>query len=371
MIEDVLRDQVKNGINQKALLAGINYNEFRYREADFGNYPKGLMYGLQVMDSWLYDENQPFIHIEALETFEFLKNKVGTGYYEELIQKYLLDNTHGAIVVVRPEQGRTARLDAQLQDKLQKYKESLNDAEVEKLVADTKALEEYQSEPETVENLEKIPVLRREDISREIAPFFNEEMKLAEVPVVYHEIETNGIGYVDVLFDMSGVEEADLPYVGILQGVLGVIDTENYKYGELFNEINVHTGGIGTSLELYTDISKVPEKEFKATFEIKGKALYQKLPVVFRMMEEILTRSKLGDTKRIREILAMQKSRLLMKFQSSGHTTAVLRAMSYASPSSKLKDMTSGIEFYDKIAYIEEHFEEEKTYWYRASDAGS
>ena len=78
------------------------------------------------------------------------------------------------------------------------------------------------------------------------------------------------------------------------------------------------------------------------------------------MMEEILTRSKLGDTKRIREILAMQKSRLLMKFQSSGHTTAVLRAMSYASPSSKLKDMTSGIEFYDKIAYIEEHFEEEK-----------
>ena len=164
----------------------------------------------------------------------------------------------------------------------------------------------------------------------------------------------------DVLFDMSGVEEADLPYVGILQGVLGVIDTENYKYGELFNEINVHTGGIGTSLELYTDISKVPEKEFKATFEIKGKALYQKLPVVFRMMEEILTRSKLGDTKRIREILAMQKSRLLMKFQSSGHTTAVLRAMSYASPSSKLKDMTSGIEFYDKIAYIEEHFEEEK-----------
>ena len=75
MIEDVLRDQVKNGINQKALLAGINYNEFRYREADFGNYPKGLMYGLQVMDSWLYDENQPFIHIEALETFEIFKEQ--------------------------------------------------------------------------------------------------------------------------------------------------------------------------------------------------------------------------------------------------------------------------------------------------------
>ena len=75
VIEDTLSRSVKNGIDQKALQAGINYHEFRYREADFGNYPKGLMYGLQVMDSWLYDENQPFIHIEASATFEFLKEQ--------------------------------------------------------------------------------------------------------------------------------------------------------------------------------------------------------------------------------------------------------------------------------------------------------
>ena len=153
--------------------------------------------------------------------------------------------------------------------------------------------------------------------------------------MLYHDVETNGIGYVTALFDLSEIEEELLPYAGILQSVLGIIDTEHYGYGELFNEINVHTGGIGTSLELYTDVTKAKEKEFRATFEMKGKALYQKLPVVFRMMEEILTRSKLGDTKRIREILAMQKSRLHMKFQSSGHTPAELRAMSNASPSSK------------------------------------
>lgn len=148
--------------------------------------------------------------------------------------------------------------------------------------------------------------------------------------------------------------------MGILQSVLGIIDTENYDYGELFNEINVHTGGIGTSLELYNDVTNIQEKAFKATFEIKGKALYGKLPVVFSMMSEILTTSKLTDTKRLKEIIAMVKSRLLMRFQSSGHSTAALRALSYASPSAKLKDMTSGIQFYQTIAYIEEHFDEEK-----------
>ena len=360
VIEDTLRDIVENGMDRKALEAGINYHEFRYREADFGGYPKGLMYGLQIMDSWLYDDEKPFIHIEAMDTFEFLKEQVDTGYFEELICQYLLDNQHGAIVIIKPEKGRTARMDKELDEKLQTFKESLSKEEQEKLVQRTRSLEEYQSALDKEEDLEKIPVLRREDISREIEPIINEEMKIAGIPMVFHEIETNGIGYVDILFDMSGVEEELLPYVGILQSVLGIIDTTHYKYGELFNEINVHTGGIGTSLELYTDVTRVREKEFKATFEMKGKALYEKLPIAFEMMSEILTESKLDDTKRLKEILAMLRSRLLMKFQSSGHTTAALRAMSYASPSAKLKDMTSGIEFYDKVAYIEEHFEEEK-----------
>ena len=359
-VEEVLRTLVTDGIDKKALEAGINYHEFRYREADFGNYPKGLMYGLQMMDSWLYDDEKPFIHIEALDTFEFLKKQVQTDYYEQLIQKYLLDNTHGAIVVVKPERGRTARMEKELEEALQAYKMSLSKEEQERLVERTKALEAYQSEPDAEEDLERIPILKREDISREIAPIINEELTLAGVPVVFHEIETNGIGYMDVMFDASDIAEEELPYLGILQSVLGIIDTTHYEYGELFNEINVHTGGIGTSLELYNDVTNVKEKAFRSTFEVKAKALYQKLPMAFEMIGEILSESKLEDTKRVKEILAMLKSRLLMKFQSSGHTTAALRAMSYASPSAKLKDMTSGIEFYEKVAYLEEHFEEEK-----------
>ena len=271
VIEDTLKAIVENGMDKKALEAGINYHEFRYREADFGGYPKGLMYGLQIFDSWLYDETKPFIHVEALDTFAFLKEQINTGYFEKLIQTYLLDNQHGALVTIVPEPGRTARLDAELKEKLQVYKESLSRGEIEKLIADTKHLQEYQEEPSSQEDLEKIPMLTRADISREIAPIYNEEMKIADIPTVFHEIETNGIGYLDLMFDLSDVPEKDLPMVGLLQAVLGIIDTEHYEYGELFNEINRHTGGIGTSLELYPDVTKVKEKEFKATFEIKGK----------------------------------------------------------------------------------------------------
>lgn len=365
VIENTLKEIVKNGIDQKALAAGINYNEFRFREADFGGYPKGLMYGLQIFDSWLYDDTKPFIHMEALPTFEFLKEQIPKGYFEQLIQTWLLDNTHGAIVMIEPEKGRTARMDRELQEKLDAYKAGLSKEEVEKLVADTKELKEYQEAEERQEDLERIPVLAREDISREVAPVYNEEKKIVtesgkEIPLIYHPVETNGIGYLSLFFSLADVKEEMLPYVGILQSVLGVIDTTNYDYGELFNEINVHTGGIGTSLEVFTDVTKAKERAFAPYMEVKGKALYPEVSTLFCMMQEIMKESRLEDEKRLKEILAMTKSRLEMRFQSSGHTVSALRALSYDSPISKFKDDTDGIGFYQTVARITGHFEEEK-----------
>lgn len=364
VIEKTLRGIVENGMDQKALAAGINYQEFRFREADFGGYPKGLMYGLQIFDSWLYDENTPFLHLEALPVFEFLKNQAGNGYFENLIQTYLLDNTHGSIVTVLPEKGRTARMDQELAEKLEAYRKSLTPEQRKALVQATADLKHYQEAPDDPAAEKKIPILAREDISPEIAPIVNENKTLAtraaEVPVMFHEIETNGIGYLSVFFDLSDLSEDLIPYVGILQAVLGVIDTEHYEYGELFNEINVHTGGIETSLEMFTNVERAAEKEFQPVFEIKGKALYPKLSVLTDMMAEILTRSRFEDTKRLKEILSMTKSRLQTRFLSSGHTASALRALSYTSPAAKWKDDTDGIGFYKTVAKLEEHFDTEK-----------
>lgn len=117
IITDTLKEIVKNGINKEALLAGININEFKFREADFGQFPKGLLFGLNCMDSWLFDDLKPFIHLECLDTFAKLRDKINTGYFEELIQKYLLDNTHGSEVVVKPARNKNAQEEQKLADK--------------------------------------------------------------------------------------------------------------------------------------------------------------------------------------------------------------------------------------------------------------
>lgn len=360
VIEDTLAYLVKDGIDRAALEAGIHYHEFRYREADFGSYPKGLMYGLQAFDSWLYDENEPFMHLEATDTFEFLKKHMEDGYFERLIRDYLIDNPHGTVITVRPERGRTARIENELAARLAEYKAGLTPEETVGIVEDTRALAAYQEAPERPEDMEKIPVLKREDISRKVAPVYNEERKKGETPVIFHDIETNGIGYIKLMFDLSGVPAEDLPYVGILQSVLGIIDTEHYEYGELYNEIHRHTGGIGLSNELYPDMNRTKEKDFRATLEMSAKALYEKLPVAFDMMEEIMNHSKFDDDKRLKEILSMARSRMQMRFQSAGHVTAAVRALSYANPMYRFKEWIAGIDYYRVLCRIEENFEAEK-----------
>ena len=149
IIRGTLKDIVKNGMDQKAIEAGINYFEFRFREADFSSFPKGLMYGIDVFDSWLYDENKPFAYLQQLAIYDELKKLAKEGYFENLIQTYLLDNTHASIVTLIPKTGLAAENDAKTAEKLQKYKESLSKEEIEKIIADTKELAAYQEEEES------------------------------------------------------------------------------------------------------------------------------------------------------------------------------------------------------------------------------
>lgn len=358
VVRSTLTGIVKNGFDRKALQAGLNYYEFRYREADFGNYPKGLMYGLQMFDSWLYDESQPFLHLIALHNFAKLKSRIDSGYFEGLVKTYLLDNPHAAVLILRPVPGLEAREQERVADLLASYKETLSAEEIRQMVKDTRALKDYQDEPSPQEDLEKIPMLTREDIRKEAAPIVNEELTVDGTTLLHQNIFTGGISYIRLLFDAGQLPEDLLPYLGILKQVLGYMDTENYSYGELFNEINCHTGGITPGVNLYGNMRE-PEK-FRLMFEIRARVLSDKTDFVFAMMREILKRTKLTDTKRLYEIIAQVKSRLQMYLTSSGHSAAAVRAMSKFSESARINDRMNGVAFYGLVEDLEQHFEERK-----------
>lgn len=358
IIQSTLTNIVKNGVNKKTLQAGINYMEFRYREADFSSWPKGLMYGLDIFGSWLYSDEKAFSHVQILPVFEKLKSLLNQGYFEELIQKYLLDNPHGSVITLVPSKGLAARREQALAEKLQKQLEGMTEEERNGLVEKTKSLVAYQESEEEPGSEKCIPMLKREDIKKEAAGFTNQELDVDGSLFLYHEVPTNGIAYLDLMFDLKKLSPEKVPYVGLLKSVLGYVDTEHYSYGELSDEINAQTGGIASGVEVFDRVDSIDE--YKAAFSVTGKAMYSNIDVLFRMIREILNTSKLSDTKRLYEIIARVKSRAQANLVSAGHCTAVLRGASYSSPMAAFQDAMSGVAYYQFIENLEKEFDSRK-----------
>ena len=357
VIEETLEKLSKGGLDKKRLLAGLNYYEFKYREADFGIYPAGLMYGLQMMDSWLYDDEKPFIHIEAGDTYAALRKKVDSRYFEELISEKLLNNPHRSVLVLAPERGLTARKDEELAKRLALYKESLSETELEKIVEQTRQLRAFQEEPDRPEDLAKIPLLAREDIRRKVEPVILEERCVGDTKLIYHSIPTNGISYFRLLFDVTDISSELFPYIGILKAAIGLVDTENYSYQELFTQTDLLTGGIVPVTNLYPNAKDLTQR--RITFEVKGKAFDKNLQDAMALIEEMLIRSDYSDTKRLYEILAELKSRLQSSMMSAGHVVAGGRAVSYFSENAAIQEVLSGMDFYRLLEKICGDWEQE------------
>lgn len=351
IIENTLKEVVKTGINKEALLAGINSSEFKFREADFGQFPKGLLFGLNCLDSWLFDDMKPFIHLECLGTFAKLRKAVDTDYFEKLIQEYLLDNTHGSSVTVKPKRGLGNEREEALAKELSDYKASLSDEEIDKLIEETEHLKKYQEEPSSDEDLRKLPMLTRADMKKEAMPFSNIEDKLSDVKVVRHDIESNGIDYISFLFDAGDFAQSELGYLGFFTNALGLVSTENYSYTDLANATNIYTGGISTGTASHPDIKDRNNFVFK--FEVKLKVLEKNLDKALELMEQMLLTSDFTDTKRLGEIVAQIKARLQANLSSSGHLVAAMRSMSSFSRYALYQDELKGIAFYRSICRIE------------------
>lgn len=356
IIENTLKEVVKTGINKEALLAGINSSEFKFREADFGQFPKGLLFGLNCLDSWLFDDMKPFIHLECLGTFAKLRKAVDTDYFEKLIQEYLLDNTHGSSVTVKPKRGLGNEREEALAKELSDYKASLSDEEIKKLIEDTEHLKKYQEEPSSDEDLRKLPMLTRADMKKNAMAFSNIEDELLDVKVVRHDIESNGIDYISFLFDAGDFAQRELGYLGFFTNALGLVSTEKYSYTDLANATNIYTGGISTGTASHPDIKDRNNFVFK--FEVKLKVLEKNLDKALELMEQMLLSSDFTDTKRLGELVAQIKARLQANLSSSGHLVAAMRSMSSFSRYALYQDELKGIAFYRSICHIEKELSE-------------
>ncbi len=352
-IESSLKEYVKNGIDKKALQAAINNYEFKLREADFGGASKGIIYTINCLSTWLYDENDPFSGFEYSKVFEFLKEKIESNYYEEVIEKYLINNSHKAIVIAKPSLDVQQEKEKQLKEKLANYKNGLSEKEIEDIIEATKTLKEYQAAPDTKEDLDKIPLLKKEDLSSEVAPISNIFNNDKNVKVLWHEFATNGIGYLRLLFNVKKIPAELVPYLGIFKTIFGKLSTEKYSYEQLEQDILINTGGIGSSV-----ICPVSNVGYTPYFVITASSLFNNTQYVFEIIDEVINNTNYDMKDRIKEVLTMSMSATQQSLVGAGHAKAMTRALSYTEPSYYYSDTVNGIRYFHLLTDILKSYDE-------------
>lgn len=348
-----LNELVEEGIDSELIEASINKIEFTLREADFKSYPAGIMYDIKIMDSWLHGED-PFMHLQYEDALKNIKDQYKNRYFENLIKKYLLENPHSSIITLIPEKGVSEAKEKQLKEKLEKYKNSLSQKELEIIIEDTKKLKKRQQTPDSEEALNSVPMLSIEDIDKNAERIPLEERNLGSTKVLFHQLDTNKIAYMNLYFNAKAVPQDLVPYAKLLTTLMGKISTDQLDFGALSNKINLTTGGMSIGLNAYGSSKSL---EYTPMVVIKVKNLMDKSDDTAALVNQIITKTNYKEKTRILEVIKESKAYFESIALTSGHVISFNRAMAYFMPKGRYDEITGGLEFYKFLCDLEKNFD--------------
>ena len=352
VVKETLRKLADGGLDHTLVQASLNTLEFRLRESDFGSSPKGLIYGIRMMKTWLYD-GTPEDYLRYEDVLAALKEGLESGYFEQVIRESFLENPHEALVTLTPSRTLGAEREAAQEKILAEKKAAMSADEIAAVMDSCAALRAAQEEPDTEEALASIPILARSDIRKEAEQLPLDVRDCAGTKVLFSDLETNGIVYLNFYFPMSAVAQEDLPYAYLLAEMFGAVDTARHSYAELAMLRSLYTGGIGADIVAYTRAGE-PDS-LAPRFKLRAKVLKENLPRLFDLLAEIMTESDFSGAKRIREIVDEEKTGMELSLQRAANQVVAARIAGYLMPSGCYTEV-GGLPFHDFLRTFKDDF---------------
>ncbi|HEX5809686.1 MAG TPA: insulinase family protein, partial [Anaerolineales bacterium] len=341
LIFDTLESLVRDGIDPDMVAAAMNTVEFRLRENNTGAYPVGIALMRRVLTTWIHDED-PFKLLAFEGPLNEIKAQLASDprYFEKLIQTHFLDNTHRTVLRLKPDPELGRRFDEDEKARLAKIRESLNEARIAELVENTRTLKTRQETPDAPEALETLPVLKLADLEKQSKNIPIDVQKLQDTQVLYHDLFTNGIVYLDLGFDLHALPGELLPLTEIFARALLETGTDKEDYVKLAQRIGKSTGGITSTAVTTTAFGS---RESVAKLFFRGKATAAQSAELLNILQDILLSAKLDNRERLKQIVLEEKAGLEASLVPSGHIYVNQRLRAQFGESGWAKDQMSGI----------------------------
>ncbi len=344
LILETLRRLADDGIEAKYTDAAVNSVEFTLREKNSGRFPVGLVVMLQALTTWLHD-GDPVAPLRYEEPLAAIKGKLAARepYFENLIRRYFLENTHRATIMLTPDHALGAVKAEEEAERVNRVLASLPEAERARLAEKAARLQALQEAPDNPQDLARIPRLAVSDIPRAEKPIPGETTALGNGPRLhFHDLPTGGISYVDAFFNLDGVPGGLFPLLPLMGRALTEMGTSQRNFVDLNMAIASKTGGLDAGPLFYTaraDRTALPR------FTVSGKVAPGKIPDLFGLMEEIILAPDFGQRERFLRMVLEEKARLEQGLIPAGHTYVSTRLRSAQSATGMMEEMTGGVSY--------------------------
>lgn len=345
---DSCRQIVKEGIDKKALLSTINNAEFKFKEMDTGRTPKGLLFAFDLMQAYNYHIDFAEI-LNMQDLFEFYKKELNNGYFEGLIEKYILNSKHYSLVTLLPDRQLEQENEAQMHALMTSIKAKMSDAELDECLKMNAELLAYQSASDTQEELKTLPKLSLKDLDDNVSTLPQEVKEVGNVKLIKHEFNTNGIAYLNLYFDLNVIEYEDLLYAKLLTQLLTSLDTKNYTLLEFQNFVRTYLGSL--TFDIYT--SGITKDKCVAKFVVSASSLKENISYLNKAITELLNNLIL-DGDKIKTLFIQLKSTVRNSIIENGNVVAMNEAKANSSKGGAIANKISGLSLY---RFLEEHTE--------------
>jgi Zn-dependent M16 (insulinase) family peptidase len=343
LILETLKSLTASGIDPHTVEAALNTIEFRLRENNSGNFPRGLSLMLRSLTTWLYG-GDPLKLLAFEGPLGRLKTEVAADprYFERLIDRAFLSNPHRTTVVLEPDANlRKRETDAEKQ-RLLKARAGMDEKALKAVQENTVTLKRLQEKPDSPEALATIPMLKREDLEpkNKIIPLV--EMDEMGIPILFHDLFTNGIAYVDLGLNLQHLPAQYVPYVPLLGRAFVEMGTETEDFVSLTQRISRKTGGIYPA-PFASDIQGTHKSA--AWLFLRGKAMAHQADGLIQILEDVLSTVKLDNRERFRQMAMEEKARVEQKLIPTGHQMVNQRLKSHFSQAHWASEQMGGVSY--------------------------
>jgi Zn-dependent M16 (insulinase) family peptidase len=244
-----------------------------------------------MLDTWLYG-GDPAEALLAEDVLSSLEKKLETGYFEDLLKRLFLDQSHTALVVLVPSRTLGEEKRAEEEARVKAAAARWTEADVERLKAEAKSLAEWQQTPDSAEALATIPMLRLSDLKEEPEPLPVTVGSLGSNVLLGHGVPRE-LTYLNLHFNAAALTPEELPALSLLTELLGRLETARRSAADLQTEVKRVIGKFGVTASVYPGTD---EKTAKVIVSARSAFLPKEAEDAAALLAEILTQTTFTDT---------------------------------------------------------------------------